>query len=165
VLLAASFGDPPTLAKVEALKADPVMVSAAADALATAPAGAPRWAAVLVLANATGTATPLVPLLKDADVTIRVMAAIGAIGQGERAGFPVLIEALSHDEYMAGFEPPATAWATASLALARHTALVLGPALDADAADRDASTRRWQDWWTKNETSLHFDVATEEWSA
>lgn len=117
-----------------------------------------------MLANATDAAPDLTPFMTDADVTIRVMASIGAIGQGERLGFPVLIEALSHDELLAGFEPPTSAWAAASLALARHTGLAFGPALDADPVDREASIQRWNDWSAQNERSVQFDIATEEWA-
>jgi hypothetical protein len=164
VLKAASFDDPTTLDQVESVKDAPAVVSAAAALATTEPAGGPRWAVVYVLANATDSAPSLVPFLADTDITIRVMASIGAIGQGERAGFPPLIDALSHDESMSGFEPPMLAWASASLALARHTGLTLGPALDADMADREASIERWNDWWAQNASTVQFDPTTEEWA-
>lgn len=165
VLLAASLLDPATLDEVDALKADPAVVSAAEQLAPSVSSDGPRWAVVYVLANATGTVPSLAPFLSDDDITIRLLASIGAIGQGDRTGFPVLIEALAHDEKLAGFEPPMSAWATASMALARHTGLTLGPALDADPADRRASLERWQAWWADHADSVEFDVTTEEWSS
>jgi hypothetical protein len=161
LLLAASFDAPETLDSVEANKTDPAVVAAASGLAGTAPSGAPRWAVVYVLANATGAAGSLGSFLSDADLTIKVMAAIGAVGQGDKAGFAVLVDALTADAPLAGFEPPVPAWVAASLALARHTGLTLGPAVDADTADREASVARWKEWLAS--TSVQFDATTEEW--
>jgi hypothetical protein len=161
LLLSASFDDPATLDRLDARKGDPAVVAAAEGLAPTAAAGGPRWAVVYVLANATGTAESLAPFIVDPDLTIKVMASIGAVGQGDKVGFAVLVDALTHDAPMAGFEPPTTAWVAASLALARHTGLALGPALDADPADRDASVVRWKEWLAKS--AVEFDPATEEW--
>jgi hypothetical protein len=160
-----AFADPSTIGRVELYKESPAMVDAAAATAKSAPTGATKWAVVYVLANADGHAADLVPFLTDADVTIRVMAAIGSIGQGEPAGFPILVEALAADQPMAAFDPPMAAWQAASIALARHTALTLGPAFDADAADRLDSQQRWHDWWTANSGGVHFDETAELWSA
>ena len=163
-LAATTFADPTTIGRIELYKESPAMVDAAAAAAKSTPTGARKWAAVYVLANADAHATDLARFLTDTDITIRVMAAIGTIGQGDSAGFPVLVDALAVDQPMVAFDPPMPAWEAASIALARHTAQTLGPAFDADPTDRLDSQRRWRDWWTAGATELHFDEATELWS-
>lgn len=165
LLSTSTFDDSATLQQVDLYKDSPAMVDVAAAAAKSSPSGATRWATVYVLANADGHAADLSPFLTDTDTTIRVMAAIGSIGQGDVAGFPVLIDALAIDQPMAAFEPPPPAWKEASIALARHTALTLGPAFDADPIDRSDAQQRWLDWWSTNGDSLRFDAATETWSA
>ena len=163
LLAASTFDDSATLQQVDLYKDSPAMVDAAVAAAKSSPTGAAKWAAVYVLANADGHAADLAAFLTDTDATIRVMAAIGSIGQGEAAGFPVLIDALAVDQPMAAFEPPPPAWKEASIALARHTGLTLGPAFDADPIDRADAQKRWLDWWATNGHALHFDAATETW--
>ena len=163
-LSATTFADPTTIGRIELYKDSPAMVDAAAAAAKSTPTGATKWAAVYVLANADGHAADLAGFLTDTDITIRVMAAIGTIGQGESAGFPVLVEALAVDQPMAAFDPPMPAWEAAAIALARHTAQTLGPAFDADPTDRLDSQQRWRDWWTASASGLRFDETTELWS-
>jgi hypothetical protein len=164
LLTASTFDDPTTLQQLDLYKESPAMVDAAAAAATASPSAAAKWAAVYVLANADGHGPDLAPFLTDTDATIRVMAAIGSIGEGESAGFPVLIDALSVDEPMASFEPAVPVWKEASMALAQHTGLTLGPAFDADPVDRSDAHQRWLDWWTANGTAVQFDAATESWS-
>ena len=164
-LAATTFADPTTIGRIELYKESPAMVDAAAAAAAELTlTGARKWAAVYVLANADGHAADLARFLTDADSTIRVMAAIGTIGQGESLGFPVLVDALAVDQPMVAFDPPMPAWEAASIALARHTAQTLGPAFDADPTDRHDSQQRWNDWWTASASGLRFDETTELWS-
>ena len=163
-LAATSFADPTTIGRIELYKESPTMVDAAAAAAKSTSTGATKWAAVYVLANADGHAADLAGFLTDTDITIRVMAAIGTIGQGDPAGFPVLVDALGVDQPMVAFDPPMPAWEAASIALARHTAQTLGPAFDADPTDRLDSQQRWRDWWTTSATGLRFDETTELWS-
>ena len=163
-LAATTFADPTTIGRIELYKESPAMVNAAAAAAKSSPTGAMKWAAVYVLANADDHAADLAGFLTDTDITIRVMAAIGTIGQGDSAGFPVLVDALAVDQPMVAFDPPMPAWEAASIALARHTAQTLGPAFDADPTDRLDSQQRWGDWWTASASGLRFDETTELWS-
>lgn len=164
LLAATSLADPQSIGRLDLFADSDEMVDAAARLAATGPTGDTKWAVVYVLANADGHAADLAPFLADDDPSTRVMAAIGTIGQGDAAGFPVLIEALGIDQPINGLDPPMPAWVIASNALARHTALALGPAFDADPLDRSDALDRWREWWAAA-AGLTFDPTTELWSA
>lgn len=160
-----SLADPATIGRLQLIRDAPATVEAARAVLDDA-AAAPdaRWAAVYVLANATGHGADLVPVLGDPDPTLRVLAAVGAVGQGEVAGFDVLVAALTDDTFARGIDPNSYVWELAAHALVRATGLTLGPAFDADMSDRRAAQARWSAWLAEHRAELTFDPATEEWS-
>ena len=144
-------------------QSNPVLVAAAADALAKGVSGDQLWAATYVWVNEGGDPSPLLPLVTSADLTIRVMAATGLIARGRVEGFTPLIDLIT-DETSLDQEPPAPAWYQATKSLVRFTGLgELGPPLDADAGKRTEAQKRWRAWFDEHEATLTFDSEVLLW--
>jgi hypothetical protein len=141
------------------------VVTAAREALETGASGDQLWAATYVWSNEGGDAEPLVALLGNEDSAIRYMAATGLIARGRIEGFRPLIEALTDESVLRGFEPPGPVWAAAATALVRFTAISEnGPPFDADPARLQLAQERWRAWFDGNESRLTFDDVDLVWS-
>ena len=139
-------------------RSDSALIQAAGAALTTGVSGPELWAATWIWVNEGGDPLPLLPLLTNADASIRIMAATGLIARGRVEGFAPLIDELNDPSILVGQEPPTTAWAAATTSLVRFTAIAdNGPPFDADASRRVVAQQRWRDWLAANQASLTFD--------
>lgn len=167
LLNAARSDDPASLNAVSRLILEDEGV-AAAKALLNHPEldVAVRWAAVYVYGGGGADPEPLLPVLQDADPSLRLLAAVGLIARGRSEGFAPTVAALSDEMILFGSKPPETRWRVAARTLVRHTLRAdLGPPLDADARIRARCQQRWQDWLTSALPSLRFDPGTAEWTS
>lgn len=140
-------------------RSDAALVDAAVGALTDGVTGDPLWAATFVCVNECSDPTPLLALIGDGDVSIRIMAATGLVARGRHEGYAPLIDALVDDTPLRGVEPPTAAWAAATQSLVRFTGLgELGPPLDATPAQRRAAQDRWHAWLDADEDTFAFDA-------
>jgi hypothetical protein len=147
-------------------RSDAALVKAAGDALATNPSGAQLWVATWIWVNEGDDPAPLLPLLTNADPSIRIMAATGLIARGRAEGFAPLIDELNDMSVLIGQEPPTTAWAQAATSLVRFTGISdNGPPFDADASRRVLAQQRWRDWFAANQAALTFTAEEGLWHA
>lgn len=145
---------------------DPQGAQAARQVLAGSPSGDVRWAAVFVYAGSGTDPAPLAKLLNDSELNIRLLAAAGAVLEGDSAGFPVLIDLLTHNDIMWGSEPPRLFREFAATILITATAdSSRGPAVDATTSQVAAAQKRWQQWWSASGATLKYNSATRIWSA
>jgi hypothetical protein len=115
-------------------------------------ARATRWAALLALAalghqrSVAGTVLPhLKTALSDPDTSVRITAAELVASLGDKAGLPVLIDAVDSDEILRPAEPPTPVCTQAIHVLGRYT----GQSFTEEAD--------WQAWWDANQDSLAWD--------
>jgi HEAT repeat protein len=125
---------------------------------------AARWAALVALAavghecNAAGAVLPhlktaLNDLVKDPDISMRVTAAELVTSFGDKAGIPVLIDAVDSDvPNLRPAEPP-TSVCTQAISVLGH---YLGQTFIEEAD--------WQAWWDANQDSLEWDPDNERFS-
>ncbi len=147
-------------------RSDTALVQAAGAALTAGVSGPELWAATWIWVNEGDDPAPLLPLLTNADASIRIMAATGLIARGRAEGFAPLIDELTDVSVLVGQEPPSTAWAAATTSLVRFTAIAdNGPPFDADATHRVLAQQRWRDWLAANRASLAFDGEKGLWHA
>lgn len=143
---------------------DTEVVAAAREALEAGASGDQLWAATYVWSNEGGDAEPLVGLLNNEDSAIRYMAAAGLIARGRIEGFPPLIEALTDESVLRGFEPLGPVWVAAATALVQYTAISAhGPPFDADSSRLELAQDRWQAWLEINQSRLTFDSVDLVW--
>ncbi len=125
-----------------------------------------RWAAVYVYGGGGADPEPLLPVLQDADPSVRLLGSDGSHRarplRGIRAGRGgPQRRADSARQQAAGDEVE-----SGGAGLVRHTLRAdLGPPLDADAPLRARCQQRWQDWLSSALPSLRFDPATAEWTS
>jgi hypothetical protein len=164
VLLRFHFDDAQSQYMLHDNRGDPAVVAAARESLQRGATGDELWAATFVWVNEGDDPEPLLALLDDEEVTIRVMAATGLVARGRAEGFPVLIEALTDDSALVGHEPPEQAWHRATTVLMRFTGQgELGPPLDADNTQRAAAQERWRNWLADSGDNLTFDAEAFLW--
>jgi hypothetical protein len=161
-----SFSDSEAFLNLIDHSSDPGVVEAAGAALVAGVSGEQLWAAVYVWSNDGNDPEPLVALLDNEDAAVRYMAATGLIGRGRIEGFGPLIEALTDETPLPGFEPPVPVWMAAATSLVRFTAISEhGPPFDADLSRLELARDRWRDWLAANETQLVFDSLDLVWRA
>ena len=159
-----SFEDAESQYVVHDHRSDAALVQAAGEALARGVSGPELWAATWIWVNEGFDPAPLLPLLADADASIRVMAATGLIARGRSEGFAPLIDELSNESMLVGQEPPTAAWAAAAESLVRFTGVAAnGPPFDADATRRALAQQRWRTWLDDNQASLTFNSVEGQW--
>lgn len=106
------------------------------------------------------------PFLESDDMSERMLAAGSLVVRGEKAGIPVLIEALDSEEPLAYRTPERPAWIFAQHVLLRYTGQDLGPAL-AEPEDLDPSLVAeakpdWERWWAESGGALRWDASARE---
>lgn len=109
---------------------DPATLAAATSLLAADPLPAPGalWAATYVYSLYSTDPAPLRPLLGNDTPGVALMAAAGLVLTGDGAGFPALVDALTNQDYMPGWDGPYTMWRYATRVLVRAGNQQLGPA-------------------------------------
>ena len=125
---------------------------------------AARWAALVALAavgRQCNKAEVVLPHLKttlnDPDISMRVTAAELVTSLGDKAGIPVLIDAVDSDvQNLRPAEPP-TPVCNQALSVLGH---YLGHLTDQEYT-REAE---WQDWWDTNQDSVEWDPDNERFS-
>jgi hypothetical protein len=166
VLSGADLADPATLDAVSAMASEPAAL-ATATALLTARALPPRparWAATYVYSLYGKDPAPLRRLLTDDTPGVALMAAGGLVALGDAAGFPVLIDALTDEGHMPGWDVPLRKWQYASFVLVSSTAISdYGPPNDAEATRLAAAQAKWKTWLSTSQPSLHFDAVAQRW--
>lgn len=164
VIAGFSLGDAAAVYLLADHRSDSDVVEAARAALVDGASGAQLWAATYVWSNEGTDPEPLLELLDREDPAIRFMAATGLIARGRIEGFPPLIDALTDESLLIGFEPPGPVWVAAATALVRYTATSSnGPPFDADTARLHIAQGRWQAWFDANESRLEFDEVDRLW--
>lgn len=163
---AASLSDQASLNTVDAVRFTDAGRTAAAELLERGVSGDAKWAATWVFASDPSGPGLLRPLLKDANASIRAMAAAGLISIGDPFGFDPLVAALTDDDFLTGSEPPRPIWQFAILTLERYTgALDVARLPDAPTVEElEEAQARWALWLDANRSSLVFDDATGTWS-
>ena len=163
-LRAARLADPATFESLERVRSSPAATAVARRILEAGESGDVRWVAAWVYSTAGEDPAPLVPLLADGDVSLRVIGAAGLLERGDARGFEPLIEALGHAETMTGTAPPRTVWAASTAVLVRMTGNAdLGPPFDGHERVVKAAQARWQTWLSENRARLRFDPEAGEW--
>lgn len=163
ILAAVRLDDEDSINLVEDIRYSDVGAHAAREAIASGATGAKLWAATWVYATVGPEAAPLIPLLGNADASIRAIAAVGVISRGEPAGFKVLVDLLSVDQRLTGSHPPIRVWQYAAGTLERFTAAGLGPKSRASASEISSAAATWSAWLNKNLAALRFDRTTGTW--
>lgn len=117
-----------------------------------------RYASLFALAM---TAEPgasldaLRPFLQSTDPSERMMAAGALAANGEKAGLPVLIEALTSTAPLRFHDPSLLAWQLARSTLIQYTDEDMGLLARPGARwEPEAAQARWRAWWQKNESRL-----------
>jgi hypothetical protein len=115
-----------------------------------------RWAALLALAamghhhNAAGEVLPhLKTALSDPDTSVRVTAAELVASLGDKAGLPVLIDAVDSDEILRPAEPPTPVCTQVIRVLDHYTGQTFTEEAD------------WWVWWDANQDNLQWDPDNE----
>jgi hypothetical protein len=158
---AADLTDEATLEAVYDVRVTDAGVEAAAQAIRGGASGDALWAATWIYSGHGTEAAVLLPLLSDADPTIRSMAATTLLAWGRAEAFQVLVDLVGQDGNVRGSEPPLGLSDFARGALDQH---VERPPTDLEATPPDAAVA-WQTWLAANETALKFDPTTGRWSA
>ena len=129
---------------------------------------AARWAALVALSavgHECNKAEAVLPLLKTAlidpdiyaDISMRVTAAELVTSFGDKAGIPVLIDAVdSNEKNLRPAEPP-TSVCTQALSVLGH---YLGHLTDQEYTEEAG----WQNWWDTNQDSVEWDPDNERFS-
>lgn len=106
------------------------------------------------------------PFLESGDVSERMLAAGSLVARGEKAGIPVLIDALDSEEPLAYRTPERPAWLFAQHVLLRYTGQDVGPALaqpeELDPTLVAEAMPDWERWWAKNGGALRWDASARE---
>lgn len=145
---------------------DPVVVAAAEKALSGGASGDQLWAATYVWSNEGSDPEPLVALLDNESAAVRFMAATGLIARGRIEGFTSLIDSLTDESFLVGFEPPRPVWDAAATSLVRFTGIAdNGPPFDADPPRLRLAQERWRAWFEANQARLSFDPERLLWGA
>jgi len=122
---------------------------------------AARWAALVALAavgRQCNKADAVLPHLKDAlndpdDISMRVTAAELVTSFGDKAGIPVLIDAVDSDvRNLRPAEPPTSVCNQAITVLGHYT------------GQEHTREAEWQAWWDANQDSLEWDPDNERFS-
>lgn len=115
-----------------------------------------RWATLLALAamghhhNAAGEVLPhLKTALNDPDTSVRVTAAELVASLGDKAGLPVLIDAVDSDEILRPAEPPTPVCTQVIRVLGHYTGQTFTEEAD------------WWVWWDANQDNLQWDPDNE----
>jgi hypothetical protein len=153
-----SFSDPDAFHRLTDHSGDPDVVEAAGAALIAGVSGEQLWAAVYVWSNEGADPEPLVALLNNEEAAVRFMAATGLIARGRIEGFTTLIDSLTDESFLTGFEPPRPVWDAAATSLVRFTGIAdNGPPFDADTPRLRLAQERWRAWFEANQARLTFD--------
>ncbi len=161
------LSDPASLSAVDAIRFSPEGVAAASQALDSGASGDALWAAVWVYGTSSdGDPAAVLPVLKDGDASIRVMAAAALVAWGEPEGFEVLVAELENTEPLAGSEPPRPVWEFALTTLERYTAdhPTSVPA-EAKESDLAVAHTEWSAWLDAHGSELSFDGDAAVWRA
>jgi hypothetical protein len=125
---------------------------------------AARWAAIVALSavghqcNAGEAVLPhLKPALDDPDISMRVTAAELVTSFGDKAGIPVLIDAVDSDVGNLRPAEPPTSVCTQALS-------ILGHYLGHLTGQEYTQEGEWQDWWDTNQDSVEWDPDNERFS-
>jgi len=115
-----------------------------------------RWAALLALAalghhhNSAGVVLPhLKTALSDPDTSVRVTAAELVASLGDKAGLPVLIDAVDSDEILRPAEPPTPVCTQVIRVLGHYTGQTFTEEAD------------WRAWWDASQENLQWDPDNE----
>jgi len=85
------------------------------------------------------------------------MAAGALVFNGDKAGVPVLIEALTSDEPLRYYDPSLLAWQFARQTLIQFTDEDMGLlARPGRRWEPEEAQARWRAWWQKNEARVHW---------
>ncbi len=168
IITAADPADPAALGALDAVIADPATLAAATAILNSdpLPAGGTLWGATYVYSLFGRDPAPLARLLTDETPGVSLMAAAGLVSTGDASGFPVLVEALTHEGHMPGWDTPLTKWQYAASVLVGSTANSdLGPPKDAESTRLATAQQKWREWLTTTLPTLHFDEGNQLWVA
>jgi HEAT repeat protein len=123
---------------------DKALIAALSDKMAER-----RMAAAVALCRTGGSDTlkPVRPLLQDADLSVRLQAALALAEVREKDAFPVLIELLPQLS-------PTQAWQAEDMLFRAAQENAPKATLGTDADSRKKCRDTWADWWTKNGAKL-----------
>jgi hypothetical protein len=157
---AARLDDPASIAAVDSIRFGDGAAAAAAEALADGAQGDARWAATWVYASSGTDAAPLRPLLDDADLSVRAMAAAALVAWGDPLGIPALGGLAGESGLLRGSIPPVSVSSYAAGTLARFVGgPVIGPGTKPAAVGQ-----AWLAWLAGPGANLRFDPASGTWS-
>ncbi len=167
-LEAVRLDDPATLDAVGAIAGEPATLAAATILLTANPLPAPsvRWAATYVYSLYGKDPAPLRPMITDDTPGVPLMAAAGLVSLGDPSGFSVLIEALTNQAQMPGWDSPLPVWQYATAVLVGSTAISeFGPPDDAETTRVAIAQARWRTWLATTQPTLKYDSASQIWGA
>lgn len=114
-----------------------------------------RYASLFALAMTAEPGAPLDalrPFLQSSDPSERMMAAGALVANGEKAGLPVLIDALTSTAPLRFHDPSLLAWQLARSTLIQYTDEDMGLLARPGARwEPEAAQARWRAWWQKSE--------------
>ena len=108
--------------------------------------------------------TEMVAMLGAVSIDDRLLAAGALTGIGDKRGLPVLIAALDIADQLSYRDPPQPAFDFARTELLFFTTQDYGLKSASDLAGVAATKPSWESWWQANQSSIHFDDATEKYS-
>ena len=159
----ADLGTADTINALEGVRFTPAGEEAARAILASSATGDVLWAATWVYASSATDPAPLVPLLGNADPSIRAMAAATLVALGDHAGFAVLAALLPDAGQLQGSAPPLSIGSFALFTLSRYVQASGVPAEPATEADLAAAAANWAVWLGAHDSALTFDTASRTW--
>ena len=160
----ANLANDDTINALEGVRFTPAGEVAARAILASTADGDVLWAATWVYASSATDPGPLVPLLANADASIRVMAAATLIALGDRAGFAVLATSLPDTGQLRGSVPPMGIGSFALFTLSRYLDAPDIPAPPASEEEIPAAAAAWASWLGGHADDLRFDAPSRTWT-
>jgi hypothetical protein len=167
ILQAANFSDVGTIVAVDRVRFSDAGIQAAGDLIRSGATGNALWAATYVYGSSAQDPALLKPVAADpkASASIRAMAGARLISAGDPSGFDSLIATLAASDQMDGADPAGQVWEFAADVLERYTHTGFGPALAASDPERATAQATWTTWLNSNRSKLHFDAASQLWTA
>lgn len=160
---AADLGTADSINALEGVRFTQAGEEAARAVLASGATGDVLWAATWVYASSATDPGPLVPLLDNADASIRAMAAATLVALGDRAGFAVLAALLPETGQLQGSAPPLSIGSFALSTLSRYVQVAGVPAEPATQSEVAAAAANWAAWLGAHTSALTFDAPSGTW--